>query len=447
MRSITQSPPKRQPPNPSCVDETLDRALRYLWKVAPRTMIAYDRSDGARSRRLMAKPFAANLSEIAINDQDRLTAIVVDCDLPPDPVYNAEFDITHYESAAAIAWCEVGAPRPNLVIVNRNTLHAHVVWLLDDPIHLSTQRDAPRFAHAIQRALTRLIPGGDPAYSWQNATIHNPWDAVNNDASSHRSAPYRLRELATYLDLEDEPRHRASRHENVVQHLDFSKGSRNESMHKALLDYARSTLSAGKAITIDGLWTEAWRLNARCTPALDDSELKLLVNSKWRYWGGRAPRDRAAELKTKREAVGRTLALVRTQPMEARRERARLLRAAGMTIATISLTLAIGERTVYRYVAGRSLETLIDVIPMQDIPGEGAACSDSEAQISQRSRGLIREVFAARPISVGSGRLVGRSRRRDPSPDDHEAICACGCQDRSGLSGFMATFAIFADTA
>lgn len=409
-------------------------------------MIAYDRCDGARSRRLMAKPFAVKLSEIGINDDDRITAIVVDCDLPPVFVYDAVFDITHLESAAAIAWLGVRSsmPPPNLVIVNRQSLRAHIVWLLQDPIHFSTQPKAPRYAKAIQRALTRLIPGGDLAYSWGSATVHNPWDAVNNDVSSHRSKPYHLRELSAFLDLENERSVKTSRYHDVVNQLNFQQGSRNQSMHEALAAYARATLNSGKKITSDRLWEEAFRLNAFCAPALGDGELKGLVSSKLRYWGGRRPRDRADELKRKRAAEGRTLALVRTQPMEERRKRAREMRAARMTIAEISRALEIGERTVYRYVARMSLETLIDVIREQDIPGKGGVSSALGTEIARKTERDGCGIAAGRANPPAT---VRRSRRRRSWADDHETICACGCQDRTGGGAFAAAFGTIADTS
>lgn len=406
--------------------------------------VAYDRADGAHTRRLMPKRFATQLSEIRLNGDDQIIAIVVDCDLPPESVYNAEFDFTHLESAAAVAWREAEAPPPNLVIVNRTSLHAHLVWLLEDPIHLSTQPDAPRYAHVIQRALTRLIPGADLAYAWQSATMHNPWDEASYDVSSHRVEPYRLHELAACLDLNDEPRVKMSRHLHIVSQLNFQQGSRNQSMHEALLAYVRATLGAGHEITLEGLWREAYRLNARCMPALGDGDLKGLVNSKWRYWGGRAPRDRAAELKRKRESEGRTLALVRTRPMEERRVRARALRASGMTVAEIAEILAIGERTVYRYVAGMTVETLIDVIRTQDIPGEGGVSGHSNAEFSAVSDDAESETFARRANPAWTAR---QTHQRAISADEHEAICACGCQDRGGGRGFVAAFGMFAVTA
>lgn len=113
------------------------------------------------------------------------------------------FDVD--SEGAGAAWIEAELPAPNLVIVNPENGHAHLIYLLGawvrtdfgDPSRLRVVR----YAAAIERAYAAAL-GADRAYTGR--FHHNPFsDAYVTKIG--RQAPYSLAELAQYVDLNSPP--------------------------------------------------------------------------------------------------------------------------------------------------------------------------------------------------------------------------------------------------
>ena len=109
------------------------------------------------------------------------------------------FDVD--SEGAGAAWIEAELPAPNLVVVNPDNGHAHLIYLLGawvrtdfgDPSRLRVVR----YAAAIERAYAAAL-GADRAYTGR--FHHNPFsDAYITKIG--RQAPYSLAELAQYVDL------------------------------------------------------------------------------------------------------------------------------------------------------------------------------------------------------------------------------------------------------
>jgi hypothetical protein len=91
---------------------------------------------------------------------------------PKDAISVLAFDIDRH--AGALAWQDAHLPSPNLAIINPENAHAHLLYLLEEPIFLGETNQwsqAVRFLHAVQRGLTIQL-GADPAYS--GLTCKNP---------------------------------------------------------------------------------------------------------------------------------------------------------------------------------------------------------------------------------------------------------------------------------
>lgn len=349
-----------------------ETAVERLTRLLPRRMRAADRDAMHGMTFQQPKRWALRQSEIAVNDTERILALVVDVD--------------HQD--AETAWMDADIAPPNIVTVSRRG-HAHYLWLLDDEregtIWVQRQSNAVRYAAAIQRALCRAV-GGDLSYAWTSASTHNPrHDAYR--AREVRRRPYRLAQLAVGLELA-EPRY--ARQGAPHGDIPLERGSRNHGVFTRLLGHAARTMQRYRAAAdYEQAMTELGQtLNAACNPPLDAKEVAGIVRSVLRYHPFRR-RDRAAELKARRHAEGRSRES-RDADVQWRRAEAVRMRAAGATIPAIAKELRVTSRTVDRYLAdARAAEpTTIPVIPTQG----DALRAGSAPGFGRRDTGLVRNL-------------------------------------------------------
>lgn len=105
---------------------------------------------------------------------------------------------------AGLAWEDANLPIPNLVLINPQNGHAHLVWELDEPIWLRKKGDMRpgdakpvRYLRAVQKAMGEALKA-DFAYNGLlvKNPFHSSWTRVNGSQK-----PYTLAELSLHLEL------------------------------------------------------------------------------------------------------------------------------------------------------------------------------------------------------------------------------------------------------
>ena len=170
-------------PNP-----VLERLATNIW----REPYASDgKIDGVfQPARRMAKSRALEKPNIQING--------------PRLIRYLSFDIDR--RLGALAWDDANLPPPNIIVINQDNLHAHLIYELEKPIWKRTENDrrpgeAPpvRYCNAVWKGMRRDLKA-DPGYT--GLMVKNPFNAQWRTVVL-RSRPYRLAELAAHLDLDD----------------------------------------------------------------------------------------------------------------------------------------------------------------------------------------------------------------------------------------------------
>jgi hypothetical protein len=312
-------------------------------------------------------------SEVVLNCPERIVALVADVDLAPLVVVGDDGAQTiTYPSTTA--WKAAGVAEPNLIVLNRVTGHAHLIWLLSHAVFARTQPRAPRYARRIQRALAKACGATDRGSL--SMTAHNPWSPVYETivVSSERR---RLADLAQGLVLEREwtPQFCAT---NLGEDpVTIPEGTRNQTIFWSVLRAAARIMRRCHSPEeyARALGSEALRFHGFCSAPLDDDEIPHMV----RWIAEKFPfrrRDRAAELKAKRHAEGRTWAARVARTNEGRAKAIRLRRE-GRTIPAIASALGVTTRTVDRYL--RSTRQ-IDAIPPTAIGDSSTVVSSIETR-------------------------------------------------------------------
>jgi hypothetical protein len=133
------------------------------------------------------------------------------------------FDIDE-ENGGAV-WIDANAPVPNIIVVNPQNHHAHLIYELREPIwlpkvgHPDTQ--AVRFMKRVRKALGELL-GADPSYN--HLLVKNPFHP-SWSVRIGREQPYTLGELSEHLDLETVGRL------SEIQEFDDEQGRRSILFH------------------------------------------------------------------------------------------------------------------------------------------------------------------------------------------------------------------------
>jgi hypothetical protein len=199
--------PLSERPAPSAAEMRGESAIDRIRRTLPYRVLATN--DFKQGARLWGRDVAAgNAREIA---PDRLVGSPHSVfDIDDDPIAETMVDPDGHEhtflvSVARTKWSDAGLAPPNLMAINRRTLHAHYTYLLANWVRTDGDRGwrEVRFAGAIDAAMTAQ-PGADTAYSGR--FTHNPLHPNAWDVVELRAEPYTLSELASYVDLHSVPR-------------------------------------------------------------------------------------------------------------------------------------------------------------------------------------------------------------------------------------------------
>ncbi|EEJ7167740.1 plasmid replication protein [Salmonella enterica subsp. enterica] len=108
------------------------------------------------------------------------------------------FDVDR--QGAAIDWTDLGAPAPNLVVMNPENAHAHLLYALETAIRTAPDGSvrALKYAASVERALCAKL-GADCGYS--GLICKNP-NSTSWRVTQWQPIPYTLEWLADYVDLE-----------------------------------------------------------------------------------------------------------------------------------------------------------------------------------------------------------------------------------------------------
>ena len=158
------------------------------------------------------------------------------------------FDVDR--ALAAFAWEDVNLPAPNIIIANPKNGHAHIIYMLADPVHALVQpRSRPsRYLADIERGMIRRLEA-DPGYSgliaknplvprWRTRWLAPlPYHLAQLDASLTRADKRRILRwehevgLGRNCTLFDELRHIAYR-----EVLDFKRRSKTLAQFKTRIE-------------------------------------------------------------------------------------------------------------------------------------------------------------------------------------------------------------------
>ena len=158
-------------------------------------------------RLLPAKPYCSDDLSFGLRVRTRahaLRASYVQLNGPADLCF-LPFDIDR--AHAAFAWEEGNLPAPNIIIANPVNGHAHVIYMLADPVHaLAQSRSRPlRYLADIERGMMRRLEA-DPGYSgliaknplvprWRTRWLAPlPYHLAQLDASLTRADKRRIRQ-------------------------------------------------------------------------------------------------------------------------------------------------------------------------------------------------------------------------------------------------------------
>lgn len=192
----------------------------------------------------------------------------------PTHLYWLPFDVDR--STASFDWQDRHAPAPNIVVMNPDNGHAHLLYGLEVPVRKApdAQLKPLRYAAAIEYAIREKL---DADYGYAGLIVKNP---LHSHWSVHcpQEAPYSLGWLAEYIDLD--------RIDYRKRPADYGLG-RNVTVFNSLRTWAY------KAIREDWPTFEAWHEACRnrakeynvFQSPLPDSEIRATAKSvaRWVY--------------------------------------------------------------------------------------------------------------------------------------------------------------------
>jgi DNA-binding CsgD family transcriptional regulator len=377
-------------PAPSAAEVRGESAIDRIRRTLPYRVLATN--DFKQGVRLWGRDVAAgNALEIAPDPPGWLSALRFDVDDDPiaETLVGTDADEhTILVSVARTKWSDVGLPPPNLMAINRRTLHAHYTYLLANWVRTDGDRGwrEVRFAGAIDAAMTAQL-GADTSYSGR--FTHNPLHPNAWDVVELRAEPYTLTELASYVDLQSVPR-RAPTSSGIGRNVATFDRLRHWA-YGAVSTFAKHGRDAWDAAVAAKASTIAVDVRAEfpnANHAYRECEVRATARSvaRWtweRYVAGvpiavveaRAilaaenTRRRAENARRRRGAVSRDIYLAGAAE---RRTEANQLRAAGASMRAIAERLGIALRTAYALVKNAlqcpSLAQNLDLAPSAD-PG------------------------------------------------------------------------------
>lgn len=229
--------------------------------IAPFPYASEGRVHGIFGRaRIMPKIVAMEMPLLQLNTKHIRRYIVIDVD----------------RKTAGLDWSKRGIPPPNLIVINPQNGHAHLIYELAKPVSLRNSDNRPgealpvRLYKAVRAALTRELDG-DAFYNGLLAKnpLHPSWMSIPG-----RLEPYTLSELAKALDLTLTVPHAQLAH-------DLLPGERN----CGLFDLARKWAYRAKRNFRfmedfrDSVYDEIYRLNDQLNDPLDRKECNWIAKS------------------------------------------------------------------------------------------------------------------------------------------------------------------------
>lgn len=177
---------------------------------------------------------------------------------------------------AAIDWEDLHAPAPNIILVNRENGHAHLLYGLENPVHNYTEaKPKPqRYLAAVDVALCDKLQA-DEGYSKLlcKNPLHPQWIVL-----TPRLFLYDLAELADYVDLE--------KYKDRRRRLPTTGLGRNCTLFETLRLWAyreRRQPWLSEAMYFESVKAHALAINAGFRPPLPHSEVRATARSVARW--------------------------------------------------------------------------------------------------------------------------------------------------------------------
>ena len=247
-------------------------------------------------------------------------------------------------SGAAVAWEDAMLPPPSWASVNRANGHAHLVWGLSVPVLVDSpdMRQAPmRYLCAVESAFREGLQA-DQGYSGliTKNPVHPLWRTLRGPQLA-----YDLGDLAEWVDL---PKHLPKRKPEEVGL------GRNVTVFDWLRKWAYVAVRRHRDTRNFILWQaesydKALGRNGDLYNPLASNEVWAITKSvaKWVWRKDAEARDAFSKRQAwKGRKGGVTSGVSRTVANEDKRASARLMRAGGMTQATIAQALGVSQKSV-----------------------------------------------------------------------------------------------------
>lgn len=170
---------------------------------------------------------------------------------------------------------ESGIPLPNIICINPENAHAHLLWLLRTPVSFGGwSREKPKeFFEAVTRGITRRI-GGDFRYrgTLTKNPVHSGWRAELVHAK-----PYELRDLNNYLTTEDKAFTKNEKVElGIGRNYDLFNSVRQFAYRESVLIKSRNGTMEDLRIAVSHA---AQQMNSEFDRPLPFSEIRSTVKS------------------------------------------------------------------------------------------------------------------------------------------------------------------------
>jgi hypothetical protein len=190
----------------------------------------------------------------------------------PTHLYWLPFDVDR--PTASFDWQDRNAPAPNIVVMNPDNGHAHLLYGLEVPVRKAPDAHLKplRYAAAIEYAIREKL---DADYGYAGFIVKNPLHA-HWSVHCPQEAPYSLGWLADYVDLD--------RIDYRKRPADYGLG-RNVTVFNSLRTWAyRAVLQEWRSFEV---WHQACKDRAQCYNSfpcpLPDSEIRATAKSVARY--------------------------------------------------------------------------------------------------------------------------------------------------------------------
>ena len=237
-------------------------------------------------------------------------------------------------------------PKPNLIVINRENGHSHLLYGLEFPVHRTTfARAKPlQFLAKVEYALREVL-NADIGYS--GLIVKNPLHSHWNTFELHPNS-YDLPELADWLTL---PARIPKKFEQVGlgRNCTLFEGLRRWAYCQVIAHRLSGTYEGFKASVL----VQAMALNSfPCPLPLNEIRSTALSVAKWtwKHYTGKVSDQEFSRIQAKRGKLGGLKSGVsRVSKNEEKRLKARQMSLEGMTQTAIAKLLGVNQRTIGRW--------------------------------------------------------------------------------------------------